>query len=69
VERCENLPIKFSSGGAEVKKVIGALVGLLLAITLLPACDDTQSGYTGFPAPAEGQWAEYIITTGGESHL
>jgi len=52
-----------------VKKVIGALVGLLLAITLLPACDDTQSGYTGFPAPAAGQWAEYIITTGGESHL
>jgi len=52
-----------------VKKAIGVLVGLLLAITLLPACDNTPSGYTGFPAPAEGQWAEYVITDGGESHL
>jgi len=37
-----------------------------LAITLLPACDDTTSGYTGFIAPAEGQWAEYVISTDGE---
>jgi len=52
-----------------VKKVIGVVVALLLAITLLPACDDTSSGYTGFIAPAEGQWAEYVISTnGGESH-
>jgi hypothetical protein len=42
------------------------VVALLLAITLLPACDDTTSGYTGFIAPAEGQWAEYVISTDGE---
>jgi len=49
-----------------VKKVIGVVVALLLAITLLPACDDTSSGYTGFIVPAEGQWAEYVISTDGE---
>ena len=49
-----------------MKKVIGVVVALLLAITLLPACDDTSSGYTGFIAPAEGQWAEYVISTNGE---
>jgi hypothetical protein len=52
-----------------VKKVIGVLVGLLVAITLLPGCDDTSGGYTGFMAPAAGQWAEYVYTTGGESQL
>jgi hypothetical protein len=49
-----------------VKKAIGIVVALLLAIILLPACDDTTSGYTGFIAPAEGQWAEYVISTNGE---
>ena len=49
-----------------MEKVIGVVVALLLAITLLPACDDTSSGYTGFIAPAEGQWAEYVISTNGE---
>jgi len=52
-----------------VKKVIGVVVALLLAITLSPACDDTTSGYTGFMAPAAGQWAEYVYTNGEESHL
>jgi hypothetical protein len=49
-----------------VKKAIGIVVALLLAIILLPACDGTTSGYTGFIAPAEGQWAEYVISTNGE---
>ncbi len=53
-----------------MKKVIVVGVALLLAITLLPACDDgTSSGYTGFMAPAAGQWAEYVYTNGEESHL
>jgi hypothetical protein len=53
-----------------VKKVIGAVVALLLAITLLPACDDdAQSSYTGFMEPAAGQWVEYVIPNGEESHL
>ena len=52
-----------------MKKVIGVVVALLLAITLSPACDDTTSGYTGFMAPAAGQWAEYVYTNGEESHL
>jgi hypothetical protein len=52
-----------------VKKVIGVVIALLLAITLLPACDDTSSSYTGFMAPAAGQWAEYVYTNGEESHL
>ena len=52
-----------------MKKVIGVVVALLLAITLSPACDDTTSGYTGFMAPATGQWAEYVYTNGEESHL
>lgn len=53
-----------------MKKVIGVVVALLLAITLLPACNDgTSSGYTGFLAPAAGQWAEYVYTNGEESHL
>ena len=51
-----------------MKKVIGVVVALLLAITLLPACEETPSGYTGFMAPAAGQWAEYVIST-EESHL
>ena len=51
-----------------MKKVIGVVVALLLAITLLPACDDTSSGYTGFIAPAEGQWAEYIMSGNGEEY-
>jgi hypothetical protein len=49
-----------------VKKVIGVVVALLSAITLLPACHGTSSGYTGFMAPAAGQWAEYVTSTGGE---
>ncbi len=49
-----------------MKKVIGVVVALLLAITLLPACDDTSGGYTGFIAPAEGQWAEYVMSGNGE---
>ena len=49
-----------------MEKVIGVVVALLLAITLLPACDDTSGGYTGFIAPAEGQWAEYVTSTNGE---
>ena len=49
-----------------MKKVIGIVVALLLAITLLPACEETPSGYTGFIAPAEGQWVEYVISTDGE---
>jgi len=49
-----------------VKKVIGVVVALLLAITLLPACEETPSGYTGFMAPAAGQWAEYVTSTEGE---
>lgn len=50
-----------------MKKVIVVVVALLLAITLLPACDDgTSSGYTGFMAPAAGQWAEYVTSTEGE---
>lgn len=52
-----------------MKKVIGVVVALLLAITLSPACDDTTSGYTGFMAPAAGQWTEYVYTNGEESHL
>ena len=52
-----------------MKKVIVVVVALLLAITLSPACDDTTSGYTGFMAPAAGQWAEYVYTNGEESHL
>jgi hypothetical protein len=48
-----------------VKKVIVVVV-LLLAITLLPACEETPSGYTGFMEPAAGQWAEYVISTDGE---
>lgn len=53
-----------------MKKVIGVVVALLLAITLLAACDDgTSSGYTGFMAPAAGQWTEYVYTNGEESHL
>jgi len=49
-----------------VKKVIGVVVALLLAITLLPACDDTSSDYTGFMAAAAGQWAEYVMSGNGE---
>ena len=49
-----------------MKKVIGVVVALLLAITLLPACEETPSGYTGFMAPAAGQWAEYVTSTEGE---
>jgi hypothetical protein len=49
-----------------VKKVIGVVVALLLAITLLPACEETPSGYTGFMEPAAGQWAEYVTSTEGE---
>jgi len=49
-----------------VKKVIGFVVVLLLAITLLPACEETPSGYTGFMEPAAGQWAEYVTSTAGE---
>jgi hypothetical protein len=49
-----------------VKKVIGVVVVLLLAITLLPACEETPSGYTGFMEPAAGQWAEYVTSTEGE---
>ncbi len=50
-----------------MKKVIGVVGVLLLAITLFPACDDgTSSGYTGFMAPAAGQWAEYVTSTEGE---
>ena len=53
-----------------MKKVIVIIVALLLAITLLPACDDeTQSGYTGYMAPAAGQWVEYVFPNGEESHL
>jgi hypothetical protein len=52
-----------------VKKVMGVVVALLLAITLLPACDEgTSSGYTGYMAPAAGQWADYVYTNGEESH-
>ena len=49
-----------------MKKVIGIVVALLLAITLLPSCDDATSGYTGFIAPAEGQWVDYVTSTNGE---
>ncbi len=49
-----------------MKKVIGVVVALLLAITLLPACEETPSGYAGFMAPAAGQWAEYVTSTEGE---
>lgn len=68
-----------------MKKVIGIMVALLLAITLLPACapgggseggggeeggggggDGTPPRYTGFIAPAEGQWAEYVLSDSGE---
>ena len=66
-----------------MKKVIGVMLALLLAITLLPACAPSppsssssppaSSGeggappsYTGFIAPAEGQWVEYVISTNGE---
>ena len=49
-----------------MKKIIGIVVALLLAITLLSACDSTPSGYTGFTAPAEGQWVEYVSSTNGE---
>jgi hypothetical protein len=66
LKRFKGAPLQFSLGGAEVKKVIGIVVALLLAITLLPACDGTPSGYTGFIAPAEGQWVEYVISTNGE---
>ena len=51
-----------------MKKVIGFVVVLLLAITLLPACHGTSSGYTGFMQAATGQWAEYVTTNGEESH-
>jgi len=49
-----------------VKKVIGVIVALLLSITLLSACDDTSSGYTGFMQAAEGQWVEYVTSPNGE---
>jgi hypothetical protein len=51
-----------------VKKVIVIIVALLLAITLLPACKKTPSGYTGFLELAAGQWAEYVISNGEETH-
>lgn len=53
--------------------MLGIVVALLLAITLLPACGGggggggAQSGYTGFLAPAKGQWAEYAFP-GEEYH-
>lgn len=67
-----------------MKKVIGVVVALLLATTLLAACapsvppaspspsptppggGGTLPGYTGFIAPAEGQWVEYVVSTNGE---
>jgi len=67
-----------------VRKVIGVVLAFLLAITLLSACasspsapspsptppgeDGNPPSYTGFIAPAVGQWVEYVISTnGGES--
>jgi hypothetical protein len=37
-----------------------------LAITLLPACEETPAGYTGFMQAAEGQWADYVLSGNGE---
>ena len=51
-----------------MKKTIVVFTALLLAIALLPACHETPSGYTGFMAPAAGQWAEYVLSNGEEFH-
>lgn len=62
-----------------MKKVVGVVVALLLAITLLPACGQGGAGgggggggappsYTGFVAPTEGQWAEYVVSSNGEEY-
>lgn len=64
-----------------MKKVVGVIVALSLAIILLPACAPSPSSpspsptppgeggtppsYTGFMAAAEGQWVEYVISTNG----
>jgi len=65
-----------------MKKVLGVVVALLLAVTLLPACGGgggagggggeggggTPPAYTGFTSPAEGQWAEYVVSNDGEEY-
>jgi len=57
-----------------VNKVLGIVVALLLAITLLPACGGggggggTPPAYTGFMQAAEGQWVEYVISSDGEEY-
>ncbi|NWF77054.1 MAG: hypothetical protein HXY36_00380 [Chloroflexi bacterium] len=51
-----------------MKRTTGIVVVLLLATALLPACHGTPSGYTGFMAPAEGQWAEYVLSNNGEEY-
>jgi hypothetical protein len=51
-----------------VKRAIGVFVALLLLVLLLPGCDSTSGGYTGFLEPAAGQWAEYVISNGEETH-
>jgi len=61
-----------------VNKVLGIVVALLLAITLLPACGGGGAGggegggtpptYTGFMQATEGQWVEYIISSAGEEY-
>ena len=64
-----------------MKKVLGIVVALLLAVALLPACGGggggdggngggggTPPGYTGFLTPASGQWAEYVSSGDGEEY-
>jgi hypothetical protein len=66
LERHEFTLLQFSLGGAEVKKIIIIVVALVLAVTLLPACHGTPSGYTGFMQAAAGQWAENVLSPDGE---
>ena len=49
-----------------MKKTIMIVIALVLAVTLLPACHGTPSGYTGFMQAAEGQWAENVLSPDGE---
>jgi hypothetical protein len=67
-----------------MKNVLGIVIVLLIAITLLPACGPGGEGapggggapsdggapgsYTGFMSAAQGQWVDYIIGGEGEDY-
>ena len=53
-----------------MRRALGIVIILLLAITLLPACGggSTPPAYTGFMQAAEGQWVEYVISSAGEEY-